>query len=76
MSTISAPPERARGEVRVLPGVRPSASPFERRQQQRFPITARSRYILDGVFGYAPTADISSGGVLLRSKQIVAPIPA
>ena len=76
MSTVFAPPERAPDEVRVLPGVRSGASPFERRQQQRFPIAARSRYILDGVFGYAPTADISSGGVFLPGKQILPPFPA
>jgi hypothetical protein len=64
MSTVFAPPERVRGEVRVLPRVRPSASPFERRQQQGF------------VFGYAPTADISSGGVLLPGRQILPPFPA
>ena len=41
----------------------------ERRQQQRFPISARSRYLLDGSRGSATTVNISSGGVCLKTDK-------
>jgi len=48
-------------------------APYERRQHQRFPITAQAQYILAGTRGQAVTIDISSGGVLLKPEN---PIPA
>src|SRR5579872_2217070 len=39
----------------------------ERRQHQRYPITALAEYILDGTRASASTLDISSGGVLLKT---------
>ena len=47
------------------PGLR--FAPYERRQHQRFPITAPSQYILAGNRGQAITTDISSGGVFLKT---------
>ena len=45
--------------------------PYERRQHQRFPITAQSQYILGGNREPATTVDISSGGVLLKTEKIL-----
>ena len=46
-------------------------APYERRQHQRFPITAQSQYILAGTKGQATTTDISSGGVFLKTEKIL-----
>lgn len=43
--------------------------PYERRQHQRFPITAQAQYILAGNRGQATTVDISSGGVFLKADK-------
>lgn len=44
-------------------------APYERRQHQRFPITAQAQYIVAGTRGQAITADISSGGVFLKLQE-------
>ena len=49
----------------------PSFAQSERRQHQRYPITARSEYVLAGNRALATTLDISSGGVFLKSDQIL-----
>ena len=46
-------------------------APYERRQHQRFPITAQAQYILAGVRAKATTLDISSGGVYLKTEKIL-----
>ena len=46
-------------------------APYERRQHQRFPITAHSQYILAGNRAQATTLDISSGGVFLKTEKIL-----
>ena len=46
-------------------------APYERRQHQRFPITAKCQYILTGIRGQAVTSNIGSGGVLLKAEQIL-----
>lgn len=46
-------------------------APYERRRHQRFPITARSQYILAGIREQATTLDISSGGVFLKTEKIL-----
>lgn len=46
----------------------------ERRRSQRFPIIAQAQYILSGVRGVrgdAVTYDISSGGVFLKTDEIL-----
>ena len=43
----------------------------ERRRHQRFPISAPSRYRVNGVRGHAMTVDISSGGVFLKTETIL-----
>ena len=45
--------------------------PYERRQHQRFPITAQSQYILAGNRAKATTLDISSGGVFLKTDKVL-----
>ncbi len=44
---------------------------LERRQHQRFPITAQAEYIFAGHRGPATTLDIGSGGVLLKTNTIL-----
>lgn len=46
-------------------------APYERRQHQRFPISANSQYILAGNRAQATTLDISSGGVFLKTEKIL-----
>lgn len=46
-------------------------APYERRQHQRFPITANSHYILAGNKEQATTTDISSGGAFLKTETIL-----
>ena len=46
-------------------------SPDDRRHHRRFPIAASTQYELVGMHGRAITADISSGGVLLKSDRIL-----
>ena len=58
-------------EVKMYSGPAPRIAAKERRRQQRFPIIARSRYLLEGAGGFAVTANISSGGVLLETKEIL-----
>ena len=43
----------------------------ERRQRRRNPIFARSEYILAGNRGQATTVNISSGGVFLKTDQLL-----
>jgi hypothetical protein len=43
----------------------------ERRQRQRYPIFARSEYILAGNRAQATTLNISSGGVFLKTDQLL-----
>ena len=43
----------------------------ERRQRRRYPIFARSEYILAGNRVQATTLDISSGGVFLKTDQLL-----
>ena len=45
--------------------------PYERRQHQRFPITAHSQYILAGNRAQATTVDISSGGAFLKTEKVL-----
>lgn len=52
----------------MSPAPRLRFDPYERRQHQRFPITAQSQYILGGTRGPATTTDISSGGVFLKTE--------
>lgn len=58
-------------EVKMFAGSARRAGVQDRRRQQRFPINVRARYLLDGVRGYATTSNISSGGVLLETKQVL-----
>lgn len=53
------------------PSLRFEKAPYERRRHQRFPINAQSQYILTGIRGQAVTADISSGGVFLKTNEIL-----
>ena len=46
-------------------------APYERRQHQRFPITAQAQYVLTGIRGQAVTSDISSGGVFIKTNRIL-----
>ena len=46
-------------------------APYERRQHQRFPITAQSQYALAGKRAPATTLDISSGGVFFKAEKIL-----
>jgi len=55
----------------MSPAPKPRFAPYERRQHQRFPITAASRFIVSGSRGQATTTDISSGGVYLKTEQIL-----
>lgn len=41
---------------------------YQRRLNQRFPITARTEYIVGGNRGQATTRNISSGGVFLKTN--------
>ena len=53
------------------PSLRSGKAPYERRQHQRFPITAKCQYILTGIRGQAVTSDIGSGGVFLKPERIL-----
>ena len=55
----------------MSPAPRLKFAPYDRRQHQRFPITARCLYILAGNRGQAKTSDISSGGVFLKIDNIL-----
>jgi hypothetical protein len=55
----------------MSPAPKPKFAPYERRQHQRFPITAASRFVVSGGRGQATTTDISSGGVFLKTEQIL-----
>jgi len=55
----------------MSPAPRLKFAPYERRQHQRFPITAQSQYILAGSKEQATTTDISSGGVFLKTAKIL-----
>jgi hypothetical protein len=46
----------------------PSNAPLERRQHRRYPIIAQADYLLPENRGQATTVDMSSGGVLLKTK--------
>lgn len=48
------------------PNLKFAKAPYERRQHQRFPITAKCQYIVSGLRGQAVTLNIGSGGVLLK----------
>ena len=58
--------------VKILPGLGPSVQATERRQHRRFPISARSRYLVDGEHGSGTTVNISSGGVFLQTAKALA----
>ena len=49
----------------------PSFAQSERRQHRRYPITAQLEYILTGNRAQATTLNISSGGVFLKTDQIL-----
>jgi len=49
----------------------PSFAQSERRQHRRYPITAELEYILTGNRAQATTLNISSGGVFLKTDQIL-----
>jgi len=53
------------------PSLKFGKAPYERRHHQRFPITAQTQYALAGVRGQAVTADISSGGVFLKTDRML-----
>ena len=73
MFPVQVPEGRAdsqfEGAVKILPGLQPALAATERRQHRRFPISAKSRYQLDGQFGTGTTANISSGGVFLQTAK-------
>ena len=48
------------------PSLRFGIAPADRRQHQRFPITAPCQYVLSGSRGQAVTTDIGSGGLFLK----------
>jgi hypothetical protein len=49
----------------------PSFAQWERRRHQRYSIFARSEYILAGNQAEATTLNISSGGVFLKTDQLL-----
>lgn len=51
------------------PSLKFGKAPAERRQNQRFPITAPCQYVLAGTRGQAITTDIGSGGLFLKPEQ-------
>ena len=53
------------------PNLKSGRAPFERRQHQRFPMSAAAHYVLSGVRGQAITQDISSGGVFLKTAVVL-----
>ena len=53
----------------MSPAPKPKFAPYERRQHQRFPITAQSRFVVSGGRGQATTIDISSGGVFMKTDE-------
>jgi len=75
MSPVQIPSTGARSqfheEVNMFAGSAPGLKSRERRRHQRFPINVSSRYLLDEARGYATTVNISSGGVLLDTKEIL-----
>ena len=75
MSPVQSPSTSARSqfheEVNMFAGSAPGLKARERRRHQRFPINVSSRYLLDEARGYATTVNISSGGVLLNTKEIL-----
>ena len=54
-------------EVRIPPG--PGIGQSERRQHRRYPIIAKSEYVMAGNRAPATTLDISSGGVFLKTDK-------
>ena len=75
MSPVPVPSSGARPqlheEVNLFSHAAQGLTLRDRRQHQRFPISVRTRYLLDGAQGYATTVNISSGGVLLDTKGIL-----
>jgi PilZ domain-containing protein len=55
----------------MSPAPNPRFVPYERRQTQRYPITAQTQFILTGIRGQAITSDISSGGVFLKTDRVL-----
>lgn len=75
MSPVQIPSMDDRSQFRegvnMFAGSAPGLKARERRRHQRFPINVGSRYLLDGTRGHATTVNISSGGVLLATKEIL-----
>src|SRR5689334_10245726 len=53
------------------PNLKFNLAPCERRQTQRFPIAAQTQYIIAGMRGQAVTSDISSGGVFMKTTELL-----
>lgn len=74
MSPVQFPSTGARSQfqgINMFASSAPGLQARERRRHQRFPINVSSRYLLDGAGSHATTLNISSGGVLLATKEIL-----
>lgn len=57
--------------VRMFPGPSLSVAQPSRRKHERFPFTAQAEYVVAGNRAMATTRDISSGGVFLKTDEIL-----